>query len=310
MSVVVDHITKIYGTQRAVDDISFEAKRGEILGLLGPNGAGKSTTMKMLTCFLDPTEGTASVNGHDILTAPNEVRRNIGYLAEHNPIYPEMYVKEFLEIVARIFKITAPQQRIAEIIEMTGLGLEQHKPIGALSKGYRQRVGLAQALIHDPEVLILDEPTSGLDPNQLAEIRQLIRGLGQSKTVIFSSHILQEVQALCDRVVILNHGKIVANDSIGNLAQTDGKKRMLEVQFLKAFDQSLLQSTFGESRIKAISTTKFEIESPVELDLRESIFDLAVAQQNKILAMSQEEASVEDVFQQLTTKKKETEGDA
>jgi ABC-2 type transport system ATP-binding protein len=228
MSIRVQHVTKIYGSQRALDDVSFEVRPGEIVGLLGPNGAGKSTLMKILTCFLPPTEGDASVCGFDIFEDPVKVREKVGYLPEHNPLYLEMYVKEFLAFIAGIHKgIADPKRRVKEMIELTGLGLEQNKKIGALSKGYRQRVGLAQALIHDPEVLILDEPTSGLDPNQILEIRNLIRNIGSTKTVIMSTHIMQEVEAICGRAVIIHRGKIVADDSVKAL--TLNNRRLEEV---------------------------------------------------------------------------------
>ena len=216
MSIRVEALTKVYGQQKAVDDISFTAETG-VLGFLGPNGAGKSTTMKMLTCFLPPTTGTASICGFDIATHPLDVKRNIGYLPESNPLYTDMYVKESMAFVAEIHGLQEPASRIAEVIEQTGLGPEQHKKIGQLSKGYRQRVGLAQAILHNPQVLILDEPTSGLDPNQLVGIRQLITELGKTKTIILSTHIMQEVEAVCSNVIILNKGKIVANDTLVGL---------------------------------------------------------------------------------------------
>jgi ABC-2 type transport system ATP-binding protein len=216
MSIRVEALTKVYGQQKAVDTISFEAGTG-VLGFLGPNGAGKSTTMKMLTCFIPQTSGTASVCGFDISKQPLDVKRNIGYLPESNPLYTDMYVKESMAFVAGIHGLHEPDKRIAEVIEQTGLGPEQHKKIGQLSKGYRQRVGLAQAILHNPQVLILDEPTSGLDPNQLVGIRQLITELGKTKTIILSTHIMQEVEAVCNRVIIINHGSIVANDTLVNL---------------------------------------------------------------------------------------------
>lgn len=218
MSIQVEALTKIYGNQKAVDAISFSAKPG-VLGFLGPNGAGKSTTMKMLTGFLPQTSGTASVCGFDIARQSLEVRRHIGYLPESNPLYPDMYVKESLAFIANIQGLNSPAQRIAEVIEQTGLGPEQHKKVGQLSKGYRQRVGLAQAILHNPEVLILDEPTSGLDPNQLIGIRQLIKDLGATKTVILSTHIMQEVEAVCHEVIIINKGCIVANSSLTGLKE-------------------------------------------------------------------------------------------
>lgn len=219
MSISVKNIVKKYGEQKALNEVSFEIKSGEIVGLLGPNGAGKSTMMKILTCFIPPTSGEAAVCGFDVQEQSLEVRRNVGYLPENNPLYPEMYVKEYLEFVAGIYKISNKKERIAEMIEITGLQIEQKKKIGALSKGYRQRVGLAQAMIHDPRVLILDEPTSGLDPNQILEIRDLIVSIGTKKTVMLSTHILQEVEAMCSRVIIINAGVIAADDSIAELSK-------------------------------------------------------------------------------------------
>lgn len=225
----VQNLTKIYGSQKAVNDISFEAKADEIVGFLGPNGAGKSTTMKIATCYLSATSGNVEVCGYDVQHNPMEVRQNIGYLPEHNPLYLDMYVKEFLEFIGGIYNLKGQilQKRILEVVELFGLTLEYKKKIGQLSKGYRQRVGLAQALIHDPKVLILDEPTTGLDPNQLAEIRSVIRNIGKEKTVIFSTHILQEVEAICDRVVIINHGIIVKDCTIHAMRQAG--KTMEEV---------------------------------------------------------------------------------
>lgn len=222
MSLKIEHLVKVYGSQSAVDDISFEAKQGEIVGFLGPNGAGKSTTMKIATCYLTATSGKVEVCGYDVEHSAMDVRKNIGYLPEHNPLYLEMYVKEFLEFIGGLYQLkgTNLNKRIAEVIELVGLSLEQKKKIGQLSKGYRQRVGLAQALIHDPKVLILDEPTTGLDPNQLAEIRTVIKNIGKEKTVVFSTHIMQEVEAICDRVVIINHGKIVNDTPLSALKQS------------------------------------------------------------------------------------------
>ncbi|TSD66059.1 ATP-binding cassette domain-containing protein [Inquilinus sp. KBS0705] len=228
MSIRVEGLTKIYGEQKAVDAISFSAEPG-VLGFLGPNGAGKSTTMKMLTCFIPQTAGTASVCGFDISKQPLDVKRNIGYLPESNPLYLDMYVKESLAFVAGIHGLHEPEKRIAEVIEQTGLGPEQHKRIGQLSKGYRQRVGLAQAILHDPQVLILDEPTSGLDPNQLIGIRQLILDLSKTKTIVLSTHIMQEVEAVCGRVIIINKGKIAANDTLTSLRSRNGNKTLEQI---------------------------------------------------------------------------------
>jgi gliding motility-associated transport system ATP-binding protein len=220
MSVKVDNITKLYGTQKALDDVSFEVKAGEVLGFLGPNGAGKSTMMKILTCFIPQSSGSANVCGYDVTEQPLDVKRKVGYLPENNPMYTDMYVKEYLSFICGIYHLDNQKQKVDEMIETVGLGIEQKKKIGALSKGYRQRVGLAQALIHNPEVLILDEPTSGLDPNQLSEIRTLLKQIGKEKTVILSTHIMQEVEAICSRVIIVNKGKIVANDSVQSLQKT------------------------------------------------------------------------------------------
>lgn len=228
MSIRVQALTKLYGQQKAVDGISFSAEPG-VLGFLGPNGAGKSTTMKILTCFIPQTSGTASVCGFDVIAQPLDVRRHIGYLPESNPLYPDMYVKESLGFIAGIHKIHEPEKRIATIIEQTGLGPEQHKKIGQLSKGYRQRVGLAQAILHNPDVLILDEPTSGLDPNQLIGIRQLILDLGKTKTIILSTHIMQEVEAVCNRVIIINKGKITADDTLQGLRQKNNDRTLEQI---------------------------------------------------------------------------------
>ena len=229
MSISVEGLTKIYGKQKAIDSISFEALPGRVLGFLGPNGAGKSTTMKILTCFLPQTQGSASVCGFDVSTQSLQVRRHIGYLPETNPQYAEMYVKESLAFVADAHKVHSKQKRIAEVLEQTGLSPEQHKKIGQLSKGYRQRLGLAQAIIHNPDVLILDEPTSGLDPNQLVGIRQLIRDLAQHKTIILSTHIMQEVEAVCNDVIIINKGNIVANDSLDGLTRQHPGKSLEDI---------------------------------------------------------------------------------
>ena len=219
MSIEVNKITKLYGEQKALNEVSFSIKSGEIVGFLGPNGAGKSTLMKIISCYLPPSIGTIKVCGLDVMEQSMEVRKKVGYLPEHNPLYLDMYVKEYLEFVGRFYDVKKLNDRVKEMVEITGLTIEQNKKIGQLSKGYRQRVGLAQAIIHDPQVLILDEPTTGLDPNQLVEIRNLIKELGKNKTVMLSTHIMQEVQAICERAIIINHGKIVADDSIANLTQ-------------------------------------------------------------------------------------------
>ena len=220
MSIVVQNVSKLYGKQWALTNVSFETKKGEIVGFLGPNGAGKSTMMKIITTYIPPTEGDVSVCGFDIWNQSIELRKKIGYLSESNPLYYDMYVREFLEFIAGIHQIKNKKKRVDEVIAMTYLEIEQHKKIGALSRGYKQRVGIAQALIHDPEVLILDEPTTGLDPNQLVEIRELIRKLGKTKTILLSTHIMQEVEAVCDRVIIINQGEIVADAPISELKNT------------------------------------------------------------------------------------------
>ncbi len=300
MSVIVQGLSKHFGTQKAVDNLSFEAHPGQILGFLGPNGAGKTTTMKMLCCYTEPTEGTASVEGYDIKTSPLLVRKQIGYLPEHNPLYEEMYVKEFLQFVASIHRIENKVARITDIIEMTGLGKEQNKIIGTLSKGYRQRVGLAQAIIHDPKVLILDEPTSGLDMNQLLDIRSLIKELGKEKTVIFSSHIMQEVQALCDRVVIINNGNLVADESIDTLRNRMEGNRSVRVEFAqKNFSTTMFN---GLKNVIDVRKEGEEIIFTIKgnEDIRAEIFNFAVANQLTLLEMKTDKANVEDIFRKLT----------
>jgi ABC-2 type transport system ATP-binding protein len=299
MSIIVEQITKTYDEQKALDHVSFQISAGEVVGLLGPNGAGKSTMMKILTCFIPPTEGTASVYGHDIFDESLEVRRRVGYLPENNPLYPDLYIKEYLEFVGGIYKIDHLSSRIDEMIELTGLGVEQKKKIGALSKGFRQRVGLAQALIHDPDVLILDEPTSGLDPNQLVGIRNLIKEIGKSKTVMLSTHIMQEVEAVCDRAIIIDKGKIVADDSTSNLLMRSVGHQRLKVEFNKIPDETLLAKVKGVKAIFRMDDTHYEIES-VHQDVREQIFQFAVSNDLVVLSMQQTGKGIEEVFQQLT----------
>lgn len=300
MSVSVQNLTKTYGPQKAVDSVSFEAKKGEVLGFLGPNGAGKTTTMKILTCFIPQSEGSATVCGHDVSEEPMAVRQCIGYLPENNPLYRDMYVKEYLRFVAGLHGVSNASKRIAQMIEMTGLGVEQHKLIGALSKGYRQRVGLAQAMLHDPEVLILDEPTSGLDPNQLAEIRSLIKQLGREKTVIFSTHIMQEVQALCDRVLIINKGRIVANDAIEQLQNRVTGESVVTVEFNKPVKDADLKKIRHVTNVKTLGSTRFQVLSDADKDTRGDLFRFAVDNSLILMEMHKEVRSVEDVFQHLT----------
>jgi ABC-2 type transport system ATP-binding protein len=298
MSIKVQQLTKIYGEQKAIDNISFEVHQGEILGFLGPNGAGKSTTMKILTCYQPPTSGSAVVYGFDAVKQSMEVRKNIGYLPEHNPLYLEMYIKEFLSFIADLHHVKNKHKRIAEMVELTGLGIEQHKKIGQLSKGYRQRTGLAAALIHDPKVLILDEPTTGLDPNQIVEIRSLIKEIGKNKTVILSTHIMQEVQAMCNRVIIINKGNIVADDKIEKLQQLNKNEKIFIVEFDKAIDKNLIQQIAGVKNCTDLEDNKWKIFS--EDDIRNKIFDFAVKNNISLLSLNEEKQSLEDIFRHLT----------
>jgi len=300
MSIIVDNLTKLYGQQRAVDQISFEAKPGEVLGFLGPNGAGKTTTMKIITCFIPPSEGRVEVCGHSIGQDPLPIQRRIGYLPEHNPLYLDMYVKEYLTFIARLHRVRQPRHRVAELVQLTGLQKEQGKLISALSKGYRQRVGLAQAMMHDPDVLILDEPTSGLDPNQLLEIRKLIKQLAADKTVIFSTHIMQEVQAICDRVLIINNGQIVANDPIEQLQDRIRGEAIVTVGFQEHVERELLLRLSGVTRVKELADGRWQVFADKATDLRPDLFHFAVAQQLTLIEMQQENITVEDVFQRLT----------
>lgn len=303
MSIKVERLTKIYGEQKAVDNISFEVKPGDVLGFLGPNGAGKSTTMKILTCFIPQSEGKASVCGFDVEQQSLMVRKNIGYLPENNPLYPDMYVKEYLLFVASLHKMKSRERnnQADEMIAVTGLEREKKKKIGALSKGYRQRVGLAQAMIHNPKVLIMDEPTSGLDPNQLVEVRQLIKNMGKEKTVILSTHIMQEVQAICNRVIIINKGKIVADDSTERLQQQSGNESVVKVKFKQPVNQQKLKSINGVSKV--ISTGENEWNIFTDRDLQEEIFRFAVTENLTIISLQQEKQSLEEVFRKLTADK-------
>lgn len=300
MSVSVQHLTKIYGEQHAVDDISFDVPAGQIVGFLGPNGAGKSTTMKILTCFIPASSGEAKVCGFDSMKSPLEVKRRVGYLPEHNPLYPDMYVKEYLEFAARMHSMKNFDKRVEEMITVTGLSPERKKKIGQLSKGYRQRVGLAQAMLHNPEVLILDEPTSGLDPNQLADIRGLIKTLGKEKTVILSTHIMQEVQALCDRVIIINKGRIAADDSVEGLRARQAGATIVQVSFKESPDVALFKKIKGVADVKRMDDHQFLIQYMGSGDIRETLFKFAVEQQLTLLNLQLEQQSLEDVFRQLT----------
>jgi ABC-2 type transport system ATP-binding protein len=302
MSVSVIGLTKIYGEQFALDNISFEAHKGEVLGFLGPNGAGKSTTMKILTCFIPSTSGVAKVCGLDVSKSPIEVRRKIGYLPESNPLYYDMYVSEYLEFIARVYELgDKSSQRIEEMIHLTGLERERFKTIRQLSKGYKQRVGLAQAMLHDPEVLILDEPTSGLDPNQLIEIRALIKQLGKDKTVIFSSHILQEVQAIADRVVIINKGKKVADDTAEALQDKISNQTIVKVAFKQTIDKSVMGQIAGVKSMELLTDGKWRLVSKGQDDIREAVFEFAKHKNLTLLHLEKESYSLEDVFKQVTS---------
>lgn len=302
MSIEAKNVTKLYGAQKALNKVSYSIHQGEVVALLGPNGAGKSTMMKILTCYLPQTEGQVSVCGFDVVSQPLEVRRKVGYLPENNPLYFEMYVKEYLEFVAGIHKLGKDgRKRVNEMIAMTGLSLEAGKKIGALSKGYRQRVGIAQALIHNPSVLILDEPTSGLDPNQLGEIRNLIRNIGREKTVLLSTHIMQEVEAVCDRVIIINRGNIVADAPTSQVQLLNQTSRIIRVGFDKPFAINALREIEGVVDVIQTSEEAFRIFTQSEKDLRPEVFRLAVANGQVILSMDHEEQSLEQVFRQLTT---------
>ena len=336
MSISVNHITKIYGSQKALDAVSINIHPGEIVGFLGPNGAGKSTLMKILSCFIPPTSGEASVCGYDVLEQSIEVRKKVGYLPENNPLYLDLYVKEFLAFVAGTHHLKGSvRSRVDEMIALTGLQPEQHKQIGALSKGYRQRVGLAQALIHNPEVLILDEPTSGLDPNQLAEIRHLIKEIGKEKTVILSTHIMQEVEAICDRAIIIHKGKIVADDTTKNLQKITLTQALVRVEFSSAVENNLIRSIPGLKEIipagnksestqgqipgsgfrpkgagnlpegskqdsKNPTSAVWLLESEPGIDIRADVFRFAVDHGLTVLSMQKEEQKLEEVFQELT----------
>jgi len=302
MSIVVKNVTKIYGIQKALDDVSFEISTGSIVGIIGPNGAGKSTMMKIITGFIPPASGEVLVNGLDISDHPLETRKMIGYLPENNPLYHEMYVREYLKFVCGIYKIGHDQnKRIEEVIEKTGLSIEQNKKIGQLSKGYRQRIGLAQALIHNPDVLILDEPTSGLDPNQIIEIRGLISDLGKHKTVMLSTHIMQEVDAICDRVIIINNGRIVADESSLNIrTQAAGKFITVIVEFNDIANAEEISRIKGIVKVKKLSANNWLIQCEAEYDPRTDLFHFAVKNNLTVLSMQKQEKTLEEVFHELT----------
>ena len=296
MSITVTNITKTFGQQKALDDVSFSINKGEIVGFLGPNGAGKSTMMRILTTYYKADTGDAEVNGFDVLNAETNVQKSIGYLPEHNPLYLEMYVKEYLAFNADVYQV--PKSKISEVIEKTGLTPEAHKKIGQLSKGYRQRVGLAAALLHDPEVLILDEPTTGLDPNQLVEIRKLIREIGKEKTILLSTHIMKEVEAVCDRVIIINKGKLVADKRLEELRET--KEQIIEVEFDYRVEEQLLNQLPNVSKVKNTGGFVYEITFATSKDMRPAVFDFAHDNKLKTLQLSRKNKNLESLFSELT----------
>ena len=298
MSIEVDGVSKIYGNQKALNNISFKVDKPEIVGFLGPNGAGKSTMMKILTTYLNASKGYAKVNSYNVDTNSKQVQQSVGYLPEHNPLYLEQYVKEYLAFNANIYGVS--KRRINEVIELTGLMPEVNKKIGQLSKGYRQRVGLANALLHDPEVLILDEPTTGLDPNQLIDIRNLIKSVGKTKTVFLSTHIMQEVEAMCDRVIIINNGKIVADKKLKNLRNE--KEQVVIVEFDYRVEDSLLLKLPNVKKVVNTHDYVYEITFKTSDDMRSYVFDFAHDNQLKILQLNQKNTSLESLFRDLTTK--------
>lgn len=296
MSIEVQQISKVYGAQKALDKVSFSAEKGQIVGFLGPNGAGKTTMMKILTSYLPPSGGTAFVNGYEVQEEPIPVKKSIGYLPEHNPLYLDMYVREYLRFNAGIYKIA--KERIETVIEQTGLTPEANKKIGQLSKGYRQRVGLAAALLHDPQVLILDEPTTGLDPNQLIEIRQLIKNVGKHKTVLLSTHIMQEVEAICDRVIIINKGKIVLDETLENLKKN--QQQIIEVEFDYRVEEIALQKLPKIQNIENPAGFVYYLHFDTIQDMRSTVFDFAHDNGLKILQLHQKSRTLEKLFTELT----------
>ena len=302
MSIKVNELTKYYGSQKALDSVSFEVKPGQIVGFIGPNGAGKTTAMKILTGYMMPNSGEAWINGKNALEETLEIRKDIGYLPEHNPLYTQMFIKEYLEYVSGLYRLgRKTEERINEVIDLTGLDKEKTKKIGTLSKGYRQRVGLAQAIIHDPGVLILDEPTTGLDPNQIAEIRNLISRLGEEKTVLLSTHIMQEVEAICDRIIVINNGRIVADDKVENISSgLEENKQTVQIEFNSEVNENELAEIEGVNKVRKVDGKNWLLESLEEEDIRQRIFDFAVQSGRSVLSMQKKEKSLEQVFQDLT----------
>ena len=299
MSISVNELMKVYGEQKAVNKISFSAHKGEIVGFLGPNGAGKSTTMKMITGYLTPDSGVASVSNINVAADPIAAKRKIGYLPEANPLYIDMYVKEYLNFISGVHDIKNKKQRIKDVIELTGLSEEQNKKISQLSKGYKQRTGLAAALIHDPEVLILDEPTSGLDPNQIVEIRNVIKEQGKNKTVLFSSHILQEVEAICDRVIIINKGILVADDKLNNLQQK-GNTNFVKVTFKEPLEAETLSRLDGVITVNKLDTFSWQIKSSDANEVKRQLLEMSLQHSLNIVSLQTEGGSLEEIFRRLT----------
>ena len=301
MAISISGISKLYGAQKALDQVSFEIGTGELVGFLGPNGAGKSTLMKIITGYLSADNGSVTVNGEKVDTGNVSIRRQLGYLPENNPLYTDLYVREYLEMVAGFYQLDHKKEQVSKMVELTGLKNEQHKKIGALSKGYKQRVGLAQALIHDPSVLILDEPTTGLDPNQLEEIRQLIKTISTEKTVMLSTHIMQEVEAVCSRVIIIKKGILVADGSIDQLKGGQfAQKQSVFVEFDKSPNLESIRKIHGLRKIEPVNATTFIAESDSTTDLRPALFHFAVKNQLVLLSLKEQQQSLENVFQDLT----------
>jgi len=305
LSITVQNLTKVYGTQKALDDVSFEARKGEILGFLGPNGAGKSTTMKIMTGFISATSGEVSIADHDVRTDLIAAQSAIGYLPEHNPLYLDMYVHEFLAFSCRSYGMSksAIKSRVSDVIALCGLSIEQNKQIAQLSKGYRQRVGLAQALLHEPEVLILDEPTTGLDPNQILEIRKLIKDVAKDRTVIFSSHIMQEVKALCDRVIVINKGKIVTDQNIESFSNALSEDVVLKIEFTSDIELELLKSLSAIKSVQHISEGLYKVTVEASESARSEIFTMAAKEKLPLVGLQEETNSLEDIFHELTKDK-------
>jgi ABC-2 type transport system ATP-binding protein len=302
MSIEVSDLVKVYGEQKAVDAISFKVGKGEIVGFLGPNGAGKSTTMKIITGYLGQDSGEARVCGISVKEHPLETKKKIGYLPEANPLYPDMYVREYLDFIADVHHIADKKVRIDAVIDLVGLAVESKKKLGQLSKGYKQRVGLAAALLHDPEVLILDEPTSGLDPNQIIEIREVIKNLGKDKTVLFSSHILQEVEALCDRVVIINKGRLVADSTLSTLRKEGSNAGIIRVSFRESLEEAQLQALKNVQRIGKLSDLEWELQTEAPDEVKKQLLELALQNNWNIVSLQSENQSLEAIFRSLTKK--------